>query len=74
MHSWLYRVVIGNVVGVVEEPDSLDPARPLAEQYLVKIGALDRRLPLDKGDDQQVIARLHDFVTKHVAGREAPGA
>jgi hypothetical protein len=61
--------VVGNVVGVVEEPDALDPARPLGEQYMVKVGALDRRLPLARDDAEEVIDRLRAFVTRNVAGQ-----
>ena len=64
----LYQVIIGNVIGVVEEPDRFDPLRPLSEQYTIRIGAVDRRLPLDRLDVRQVISHLQNFVTKHIAG------
>jgi hypothetical protein len=35
MTQQLYRVIIGNVIGVVEEPAIVDPFRPMAEQFMV---------------------------------------
>ncbi len=70
----VFRIIIGNAVGVVEGPDSLDPSLPVVEQYMVKIGVLDRYAPLDRDDVRQVIARLKDFATKHIAGPDGSDA
>ncbi len=57
----VYRVVSGNVVGVVEKPETIDPQKPLVEQYQVKIGVLDRNGGLPKSDAEIVIRKLRKF-------------
>jgi hypothetical protein len=34
----IYRVERDGVIGVIESPDNIDPAQPLAKQLMVKIG------------------------------------
>ena len=34
----IYRVEHDGVIGVIESPDDIDPAQPLAKQLMVKIG------------------------------------
>jgi len=57
----VYRVVSGNVVGVVEKPETIDPRQPLMEQYRVKIGVLDQNGDLPKSDTEIVIRKLRKF-------------
>jgi hypothetical protein len=57
----VYRVVSGNVIGVVEKPETIDPRKPLTEQYRVKIGVLDRNGDLPKSDAEIVIRKLRKF-------------
>jgi hypothetical protein len=66
MQHRLYEVIIGNVIGVVEEPETNDCSRPAGEQYMVKIGSVNNRLPLEKQDCKEVIERLKAFVTVNV--------
>lgn len=53
----IYRVERDGVVGVIESPDDIDPAQPLAEQLMVKIGFSDDGPWLDT-DDFDPRARL----------------
>jgi hypothetical protein len=46
----IYRVEYDGVVGVIESPDEIDPAQPLAEQLIVKIGFSQDAPPLDTAD------------------------
>lgn len=57
----VFRVVSGNVIGVVEKPETIDPRKPVTEQYLVKIGALDTNDDFSKADAVIVINKLRDF-------------
>jgi hypothetical protein len=57
----VYRVVSGNVIGVVEKPETIDPRKPLTEQYQVKIGVLDPEGELPKADAEIVIRKLRKF-------------
>jgi hypothetical protein len=41
MPETIFRTVSGNVIGVVEAPETIDPEKSLKEQYLVKIGVLE---------------------------------
>lgn len=66
MATTLYEVRIGNVIGIVEEPDDIDPFLPLGEQLMVKIGAIDRLLPLQKEDTEEAILLLRWFAEQHV--------
>lgn len=54
--------ISGNVIGWLEEPETVDPDRPLSEQLMVKIAVIDdeiaRRGPLPKADVQAVVDRL----------------
>jgi hypothetical protein len=56
--------ISGNVIGIVEEPDPVDPSVPLEEQRMVKIGVLDQNQPLPKEDAEKVIQQLREFVTR----------
>lgn len=58
----VFEYTSGNVVGVVEAPDIIDPKRPLGEQYMVKIGVWDTRGDLPDEDARAVIAKLVEFV------------
>ena len=58
----IFEFTSGNVVGVVEAPDVLDPTRPLGEQYMVKIGVWDSRGDLPREDARRVIDELVAFV------------
>jgi hypothetical protein len=53
----IYRVEHDGVVGVIESPDDIDSAQPLAEQLMVKIGFSDDSPWLDT-DDFDPRARL----------------
>jgi hypothetical protein len=57
----IFKAVSGNVIGVVERPDVIDPLKPLSKQYQVKIGVLDRHGGLPKSDALIVIERLRKF-------------
>ena len=57
----VYRVVSGNVVGVVEKPETIDPRIPLIQQHRVKIGVLDQNGDLPKSDAEIVIRKLRKF-------------
>ncbi len=57
----VYRVVSGNVIGVVERPNPIDPRKPLIQQYRVKIGVLDPEGDLPKSDAEIVIRELRTF-------------
>jgi hypothetical protein len=37
-----------NVIGIVEKPDVINPTKSWREQYMVKIGVLDRKAPMLK--------------------------
>jgi hypothetical protein len=62
MSDLVFRAISGNVIGIVEGPDTLDPEKPLKDQYIVKIGVLDRSGPLPRKDAQKVISKLLAFV------------
>jgi hypothetical protein len=64
MTKIIFRTVSGNVIGIVEAPDTIDPKKPLTKQYTVKIGVLDRKGPLPRKDANRVIAKLLAFVSK----------
>jgi hypothetical protein len=46
----IYRVEHDGVVGVIASPDNIDPAQPLSEQLIVKIGFSPDAPPLDTAD------------------------
>ncbi len=60
----VFRVTSGNVVGVVERPETIEEEKLLCEQYIVKIGVLDRHGLLLKSDALVVIDELRRFVLK----------
>ena len=62
MSKIIFRTVSGNVIGVIEKPDRMDPAKPLQGQFVVKIGVLDRKGDLPREDADTVIANLREFV------------
>lgn len=53
----IYRVAHDGVVGVIESPDEIEPAQPLAQQLWVKIGFDKAAPPLD-ADDFEARVRL----------------
>lgn len=53
----IYRVEHDGVIGVIESPDDIDPAQPLAKQLMVKIGFAGDAPWLDT-DDFEPRARL----------------
>jgi hypothetical protein len=59
----IFKTTSGNVVGVVEEPPIFHPRKPLKNQYLVKIGVIDRNGGLPKKDAMRVLNKLRAFVT-----------
>lgn len=52
----------GNVVGWLEEPETVDPNRPSSDQLVVKIAVIDdeiaKREPFPTNDIQAVVDRL----------------
>lgn len=60
----IYQATSGNVIGVVEAPETIDPSKPLGEQYMVKIGVFDPRRSLPEKDARNVIRRLRRFVLR----------
>lgn len=62
MPKIIFRTVSGNVIGIVEQPDELDPVKPIGEQCIVRIGVRDRRGPLPKKNALRVIEKLRGFV------------
>lgn len=60
----VFRATSGNVVGIVERPETIDDGKSLCEQYIVKIGVLDRHALLLKSDALIVIDELRRFVLK----------
>ena len=58
----LFKSISGNVIGIVEAPQVLDPQKPPREQYLVKIGVLDPQGKLPKKDARHVIRELRKYV------------
>jgi hypothetical protein len=62
MPTIIFRTVSGNVIGVVEKPDAINPEKPITEQYMVKIGVLDRSGPLPRKNADKVICKLLEFV------------
>ena len=58
----LFKSISGNVIGIVEAPEIIDPQKPAREQYLVKIGVIDPRGKLPKKDARMVILELQDYV------------
>ena len=64
MAKIIFRTVSGNVVGIVEQPDDIDPAKPIGEQCIVRIGVQDRRGPLPKKNALRVIEKLRRYVEK----------
>lgn len=58
----IYRVVSGNVVGVVERPTRIKNSKSLRDQCRVKIGVLDRRGDLPRADAEIVTVKLREFV------------
>ena len=63
MAQVIFETTSGNVIGVVEEPPMFHSRKPLKDQYLVKIGVIDRDRGLPKKDARIVIERLRKFVT-----------
>ena len=63
MAQVIFKTSSGNVIGVVEEPPIFHSRKPLKDQYLVKIGVIDRDGGLPKKDARRVIDRLYEFVT-----------
>ena len=53
----IYHVEHDGVVGVIESPDDIDPAQPLAKQLIVKIG-FSADAPWLDTDDFEPRARL----------------
>jgi hypothetical protein len=53
----IYRVEQDGVIGVIESPDEIDSAQPLAQQLIVKIG-FSRAAPRLDTDDFEPRARL----------------
>ncbi len=53
----IYTTEHNGVIGMIESPDEIDPARPLAEQLRVKIG-FDRAAPPLDTEDFEPRARL----------------
>jgi len=70
----LFQVVSGNTIGVVDEPEVIDPEKPLREQLIVKIGVLDplraRREGFSADDARIVVDRLREFVTHMLKGED----
>lgn len=64
MSTILFRAISGNVIGIVEAPEIMDPHKPVGGQYLVKIGVIDPKGDLPKKDAQQVIDELREYVLK----------
>lgn len=66
-YKGIFEVRSGNMIGVVEEPNPLDPAKPVNEQRLVKIGVIDpdraRREPFSRPDANIVVEKLREFLT-----------
>jgi hypothetical protein len=58
----IFKTTSGNVIGVVERPTRIDPWRPLQEQYVVKIGVMDRDRGLPEEDARIVIDNLYKLV------------
>jgi hypothetical protein len=58
----IFEAISGNVIGVVEEPEILDPSRTANEQLLVKIGVIDPAGGLPESDARIVIEKLRVFV------------
>jgi hypothetical protein len=64
----MYRVAHDGVGGVIESPEKIDPARPLAEQLRMKIGFESSAPPLDAEDFEarvrlvmlELLNHLHD--------------
>jgi hypothetical protein len=63
----IFRAIAGNVIGVVEKPDAIDPTKSLREQYMVKIGVLDREGPMPKQNIYTVIRKLKRFVETRIS-------
>lgn len=70
----LFQVISGNTIGVVDEPEAIDPRTPLREQLIVKIGVLDpqraRREGFSADDARIVVDRLREFVTHMLKGED----
>lgn len=70
----LFQVISGNTIGVVDEPEAIDPEKPLREQLIVKIGVLDplraRRESFSAADARIVVDRLREFVTHMLKGED----
>ena len=62
MTTVLFKSISGNVIGIVEAPEVIDPHKPALEQYLVKIGVFDPRGKLPKKDARHVIRELRKYV------------
>ena len=62
MATILFKVISGNVIGIVEAPQVVDPQKSVRDQYLVKIGVLDSRGKLPKRDARHVIRELQEYV------------
>lgn len=62
----VFQAISGNVIGIVERPDVVDPGKPIAEQYQVKFGVIDPNDDLPKSDAQVVIARLQEFCKEFI--------
>jgi hypothetical protein len=64
----VYRTEHGGVIGVIEEPATIDPERPLDEQLIVKIGVADDGTRLDVGDFESrarlVVLELRNYIEK----------
>ena len=64
MATVLFKATSGNVIGIVEAPETIDPEKPAKDQYVVKIGVIDPNGGLPKKDAQHVIDKLRDYVLK----------
>jgi hypothetical protein len=62
MRRSVFRISIGNVIGVVEEPAKLNHSRPLRNQYTVKIGVIEAGAEILATDVEMVIRKLQKFV------------
>jgi hypothetical protein len=62
----IYRVEHDGVIGVIESPDEIDSARPLANQLMVKIGFSGDAPSLDTEDFEPrvglVVLELRNFL------------
>ena len=66
-HRTIYRVVSGNVFGVVEEPEGLGSEEPVDMQRMVKIGVLNSGVGINDDDTRHVIHELRAFCTNPAA-------